>query len=236
MAIDTFLFLDDRLRLGMHAFAPLPAHDDAEAQAVETLIPSPLSVHRYLTVHANDAVDPSRYVLRHRCGACGQSSPYSHYHDTAYALLLDNMKDGRSYPMAVCGFTPHHHDRILISQLQALPRTAPPASAAHCLRVDGGAVLGAVRFERLLVHAMGDWAFIHGARQLLIQPARENRYYMHNPEEGSGWEHKNARLRVRYDDTARALHFTPPTAEFPYWSRDISTWRFHPGWSPEQRT
>ncbi len=259
MALNDFPFLENRLRLGMHAFAPLPAPDDVDVHSTETIVPSPLVLERYLALHAVGEVDPSRYGLRHRCGDAGQSWPNSHYHDTVYSLMLDNVKDGRTYPMAVCGFTPVDPDMLLICQLQALPRTAPSDYAARALRLDGGALLSAIHFERLLVHAIGDWALVHGASKLLIRPANENRYYAHppvvvvpnsdevtvhtptavpepTPHLSVMEQRKNALLRVRYDGTARALRFKKPTVAFPYWSRDLSTWRLTEGWTPRQRS
>jgi hypothetical protein len=229
------------LRFAFAAFAPHIFDAENDARRSETIIPSGLDVDRYARLYARESLEGVSYALRHRYGNQGPIKKGGHYYDTFHAFLLNARIRttspipfrAREHPLAVCGFSSTDEGDLVISQIQALPLTSENniwGERHRHLHERAHQALGAIRFERLLVHVAGDWARMCGLRQVRIQPAASNKYYHGRP-------YARPFLRLRYDGTARALRFHKPTEDLPYWWRDVrSEWSLAPGWTPGQRS
>ena len=124
----------------------------------------------------------------------GSSEEHKFYFDTNYGLILTRTDGGHSVDLGCLGFEPNKHNvSIRIVQLQG-PTYNKDDKVAELLKP--------IKWERLLVSAICQWASLNGFESVEIQPASQNRWYPElDPDD------KKNKFHMRYDVTARRLGF-----------------------------
>jgi hypothetical protein len=166
----------------------------------------------FLKKTRSPAVDPEDFavvlVLNSNGGHRWGVKPWeAWYFDAPYALILEH----KSISIAILGFEVSMDQVITVKQIQGahLTATNPAASKEKIEMVQSAAkaVLPALRWEKLLLELICDWAFSNGFNEVRVQSAKKSRWYnTFAPKEQA---EKNLRLHVRYDVTPLRMGFVP---------------------------
>ena len=109
--------------------------------------------------------------------------------DGSYTFTLEEHK-----PIAVIAFDFLSHGIMYVKQIQG--------------GIGSEEQLQKIRWQRLLLSYLVDWARSAKASQVRVQPARRNKYYNNGPEEDQASKKQlNERLETHYDSTAKSLGF-----------------------------
>ncbi len=122
------------------------------------------------------------------------------YSDSKYGFVLESQQ----IPIAAIAFEIQSDVVIYVNQIQG--RNTKIRGKPEELQLVYKE-LQKVRWQRLLLSYLTDWARAHGAAQVRVHPAKKNQYYY--PYARNEHEQKlNERLETHYDATARSLGFT----------------------------
>lgn len=120
------------------------------------------------------------------------SSETAFYFDAPYQIILYTQKDGISIPIACASFDRSARRTVLIKQIQGPSYPKPE----HKEILVGS--LSEIKWERLLVQIVGEWAKRNKLKSVEIISCKKSRWYR---------EFRHEQMFVRYDVTARRMGF-----------------------------